>query len=257
MTRRRALVTGASRGIGRATALALARQGRDVILCSRSGSGLAEAAAEVESLGARAFTIQADLSVREQTASVVARAEALCGGPPDVLVHVAGVAPSSKTVEASDEDWDLAMELNATAAFVLARACLPQMVKQEWGRIVIVASTAAKAGYPYTAAYTASKHAALGLVRALAVEVARFGVTVNAACPGFAETTILAEALRNIMERTGATEEEARRRLAGKSPQQRFIQPDEVARTVAFLTADDAGGINGAAVHVDGGAVTA
>lgn len=257
MTRRRALVTGASRGIGRATALALARQGRDVILCSRSADGLSEAAAQVEALGVRAFTVQADLALREQSSSVVSRVESICGAPPDVLVHVAGVAPSSKTVEASDADWDLAMELNATAAFVLARACLPHMVKQEWGRIVVVASTAAKAGYPYTAAYTASKHAALGLVRALAVEVARFGVTVNAACPGFAETTILADALRNVMERTGATEEEARRRLAGKSPQQRFIQPDEVARTVAFLTADDAGGINGAAVHVDGGAVTA
>lgn len=256
MTRRLALVTGASRGIGRATALSLARQGRDLVLCSRSGAGLGETALAVQALGVRAFALEADLSVRAQSSAVIDRATALGGTPPDIVVHVAGVAPSSKTVEASDEDWDLALELNATAAFVLARASLAHMVKQEWGRIVVVASTAGRVGYPYTAAYTASKHAAIGLVRALAVEVARFGVTVNAACPGFAETTILAEAVQNIVDRTGATEEEARRRLAGTSPQQRFIQPDEVARVVAFLTSDDAGGINGAAVHVDGGAVT-
>lgn len=256
MSARRALVTGASRGIGRATALALARQGRDVILCSRSPDGLAQTARDVEQLGVRAYSLEADLSIREQSAKVMSRAEKLCGGAPDILVHVAGIAPSSKTTDASDEDWDLAMELNATAAFVLARAALGPMIHQEWGRIVIVASTAGRVGYPFTAAYTASKHAAIGLVRALAVEVARFGVTVNAACPGFVETNILAEAVRNIVERTGATEEEARRRLAGMSPQQRFIQPDEVARVVTFLTADEAGGINGAAVHVDGGAVT-
>lgn len=256
MTRRRALVTGASRGIGRATAVALAQQGRDLVLCSRSPDGLAETAALVEAHGARAFPLEADLAVRSESAAVIERAAALCGAPPDILVHVAGVAPSSKTTEATDEDWDLALELNATAAFVMARAALPHMLHQEWGRIVIVASTAGRIGYPYTAAYTASKHAALGLVRALAVEVARFGVTVNAACPGFAETAILQEAVQNIVERTGASEEEARRRLAGMSPQQRFIRPDEVARVVTFLTSDDAGGINGAAVHVDGGAVT-
>ncbi len=257
MSRRLALLTGASRGIGRATALELARQGRDLILCSRSATGLATTSRMVEEIGVKAHALEADLSDRAQSARVIERATALAGRSPDIVVHVAGVAPSSKTTEATDEDWNLALELNATAAFVLARAALPHMLHQKWGRVVVVASTAGRIGYPYTAAYTASKHAALGLVRALAVEVARFGITVNAACPGFSETAILEEAVQNIVERTGASEEEARRRLAGMSPQQRFIQPEEVARVVAFLTHDDAAGINGAAVQVDGGAVSA
>ena len=121
----------------------------------------------------------------------------------------------------------------------------------------MVASTAGRVGYSYTAAYTASKHALVGLTRALAVEVARHGITVNAACPGFTDTQLVDEAVRNIVARTGVTEEEARERLAGFSPQQRLIQPPEVARIVAFLVSEEAGGINGQAINIDGGAVTA
>src|SRR6185295_12973802 len=129
-------------------------------------------------------------SRREDTLLLVQRATE-ADGPPDVLVHVAGVAPSSKTIDVEDAEWDLAMELNATAAFVLSRAMLAHLVQQHWGRIVMIASTAGRIGYPYTAAYTASKHALVGLTRALAVEVARHGITVNAACPGFADTGLL------------------------------------------------------------------
>jgi len=252
---RRALVTGASRGIGRAVALALAGQGHPLVLSSRSAEGLAETARLVRDAGGVAEILPCDLSRREESAALIGRAHD-AAGPVDVLVHVAGVAPSSKSVDVTDEQWDLALELNATAAFVLARAALPHMLAQQWGRIVMVASTAGRVGYPYTAAYTSSKHALVGLVRALAVEHARHGVTVNAACPGFTETGLLDEAIRNIVERAQVTPEEARRRLAGYSPQQRLIQPDEVARLVAYLASEDARGVNGQAIAIDGGSVT-
>ena len=255
MSGRVALVTGASRGIGRAVALELGRAGHRLALSSRSEEGLKETVGLVEEGGGQAVALTCDLSDRAQSAALVERAaEAL--GPPDLLVHVAGVAPSAKIAEHDDASWDLAMELNATAAFVLARAALPHMTAQRWGRLIMVASTAGRIGYPYTAAYTASKHALVGLTRALAVEVAKTGVTVNAACPGFTDTAIVDEAVRNISERTGVTADEARRRLASMSPQQRLIEPAEVGRLVSYLASDEAGGINGQAINIDGGAVT-
>jgi NAD(P)-dependent dehydrogenase (short-subunit alcohol dehydrogenase family) len=252
----RALVTGASRGIGRAIAVELGARGYRLILSSRSTGDLEETSRlVVASGGAPPLLLTADLARRDESAGLIARATQ-DGGAPDIVVHVAGVAPSSKTVEAADKDWDLAMEVNATAAFVLCRAAIPHMIHQQWGRIIVVASTAGRIGYPYTAAYTASKHAVVGLVRALAVEHARYGITVNAACPGFTETSLLDDAVRNIVNRTGVTPDEAKRRLAGMSPQQRLIQPDEIARLVAFLASDESASINGQAVNIDGGAVT-
>ena len=250
-----ALVTGASRGIGRAVALELGRAGLRLALSSRSTEGLEETASLVKEGGGEAVALSCDLSDRAQSAALVGRAaEALA--PPDVLVHVAGVAPSAKIAEHDDESWDLAMELNATAAFVLARAMLAHVTAQGWGRLVMVASTAGRIGYPYTAAYTASKHALVGLTRALAVEVAKTGVTVNAACPGFTNTAIVDDAVRNISQRTGVTEDEARRRLASMSPQGRLIEPVEVAKLVRYLVSEEAGGLNGQAINIDGGAVT-
>lgn len=250
-----ALVTGASRGIGRAVAVELGARGWRLVLSSRSAGGLEETAVIVREAGGEAATLTCDLSDREQTASLVARATEAAAAP-ELLVHVAGVAPSAKIADHDDASWDLAMELNATAAFVLARAALPAMMKADRGRIVMVASTAGRVGYPYTAAYTASKHALVGLTRALAVEVARHGITVNAACPGFTDTGIVDDAVKNISERTGVTADEARRRLASMSPQQRLIDPVEVARLVAYLASEEAAGINGQAINIDGGAVT-
>jgi 3-hydroxybutyrate dehydrogenase len=255
MSSRRALITGASRGIGRAVSRELGRRGHRLALCSRSAEGLEETAALIRDEGGEAETFPCDLSDRAQSAALVEQVTAR-GGPIDILAHVAGVAPSSKIHEVDDASWDLAMELNATSAFVLSRALIPSLISQNWGRLIMVASTAGRIGYPYTAAYTASKHALVGLTRALAVEVARHGVTVNAACPGFTDTAIVAEAVRNIAERTGASEEEAKRRLASMSPQQRLIQPEEVAQMVAYLASEDAAGVNGQAINIDGGAVT-
>lgn len=252
---RLALVTGASRGIGRAAALELARRGYRLALAARSTDALTETARLVQSLRGDAITLRCDLSDRGQSARLVDDVRDQAGAP-DVLVHVAGVAPSAKLVDAPDDEWDLAMELNATAAFVLFRAALPHMIHQHWGRLVVVASTAGQRGYAYTSAYTASKHAVVGLVRAVALEIAKHGITANAVCPGFTETAILADAVSNIVERTGVSEEEARRRLAAFSPQGRFIEPVEVAKLVAYIASEDAAGINGQCLNIDGGAMT-
>jgi len=149
------------------------------------------------------------------------------------------------------------MKVNLTSAFLCTRAALPAMLAQRYGRIVNIASTAARVGYKYTTAYTASKHGLLGLTRALALEVAERGVTVNAVCPGFTRTAIVAEGAHRIATKTGRTLEQAEAELARLSPQNRLVEPDEVARVVVFLMQEQALGITGQAWDVDGGAVMA
>ena len=242
---KRALVTGGGRGIGAAIAKALARAGARVIVCGRNRSDLEAIAAEIDG-EARVL----DLLDRRATDEVLAAI-----GHVDVLVNNAGVAESASLERTTDAMWDRILELDATAPFRVIRALVPAMVKQGWGRVVNIASNAGVSGYGYTAAYCAAKHAMVGMTRALAIDLARTGVTINAVCPGWVETQMLDDTVRRIADKTGRTIEEARAQLAAMSPQRRMIEPGEVAHATLMLCAPEARGIHGQTIVIDGGAV--
>jgi NAD(P)-dependent dehydrogenase (short-subunit alcohol dehydrogenase family) len=253
LTGRTALVTGGGRGIGRAVALSLATAGADVAVTARSTKELEETAAAIRALGRRAEAITCDVTERPQVDAMVARVRTALGDPL-ILVNNAGIAGSAKLADTSDEMWDRMLRVNATGAFYCTRAVLPMMLQAKWGRVVNVASVAAKAGGLYIAAYTASKHALLGLTRAVA---AARGITVNPLCPGDVDTEMTDASAANIVKRTGRTEQDARKILEGFSPQGRLMTAPEVAALATYLCSEVARGINGQSLVIDGGAVQA
>jgi NAD(P)-dependent dehydrogenase (short-subunit alcohol dehydrogenase family) len=240
-----ALVTGGGRGIGAAIARALAGAGARVLVCGRTSTEIEAVAKEIGGVALRL-----DLTDRRATDEVLASA-----GHVDVLVNNAGVAESASYDRTTDAMWDRIIELDATAPFRVTRAFLPGMIKAGWGRIINIASNAGVSGYGYTIAYCAAKHAMVGMTRALAIDLARTGVTINALCPGWVETQLADEAVTRIAQKTGKSAEEARTTLANMSPQRRMIVPDEVAHAALMLCAHDARGIHGQTIVIDGGAV--
>jgi NAD(P)-dependent dehydrogenase (short-subunit alcohol dehydrogenase family) len=244
-----ALVTGASKGIGAACALALSRAGHRVVLVSRDKAALQDLA---DTLPGEALVVPADMLDPAAVEGAFARVEG-AWGPVEILVVNAGASMSAPLVRTSDEDWQRMLDLNLTAPFRCLRRALPAMTSAGFGRVVVIASIAGKAGSARIAAYTASKHGVLGLVRTAAAEVARSGVTVNAVCPGYVDTPMTDESVANIAAGTGRSEEDARAILAGLQPIGRLVTVDEVAATV-MLCVDNAA-INGQGINVDGGSV--
>jgi len=240
-----ALVTGGGRGIGAAIARKLAGAGARVVVCGRNQADLDAIAKEITGVA-----IKLDLMDRAATDEVLASV-----GHVDVLVNNAGAAESASLEETSDALWDRIMELDATAPFRVARALVPGMVKSGWGRVINIASNAGVSGYGYTAAYCAAKHAMVGFTRALAIDLARTGVTINALCPGWVETQMVEEAVTRIASKTGRSVDEARTSLASMSPQKRMIEPAEVAHAALMLCDHAARGIHGQTIVIDGGAV--
>ena len=247
-----ALVTGASRGIGRATALALAQAGCDVALAARGADELQQVADEIAATGRKAVVISCDVTDAAQVRRMVDETRAQLGGL-DILVNNAGSAQSAKFLGHPDELWQRMLAMNLTSVYYVTKAAAPEMVAQHWGRIITIASVAGKVASRYTAAYTASKHGALGLVKAVALELAPTGVTCNAVCPGYVDTPMTDAAVANMVSRTGMSEADARTYLASTSPQKRLVTPEEVARVVTFLAQEGSGGITGQAINVDGG----
>jgi NAD(P)-dependent dehydrogenase (short-subunit alcohol dehydrogenase family) len=241
-----ALVTGGGKGIGAAIARRLAAQGAHVAVLGRDMAALAAVAEETGGLA-----IEHDVTDAAGLDRAIARVESELG-PVAVAVANAGITASATIAATDDATWDRIMAVNATASFRLARALVPKMVLQGWGRMIFVASNAGLSGYAYTSAYCASKHAVVGLMRALAIEVARTGVTVNAVCPGFVDTDMAARAAANIASKTKRSADDARRALEELSPQRRLMTPEEVAHVVAMLASDDARGVHGQAIAIDG-----
>jgi NAD(P)-dependent dehydrogenase (short-subunit alcohol dehydrogenase family) len=249
-----ALVTGGGRGIGRAVALALGRAGADVAVAARSPAQIDAVAAEIRQSGRRAVAIPCDVGERRDVERLVKTVETELG-PPEILVNSAGVAASAKFVETDDDLWERHLRVNLTGTFYVCRAVVPGMIQRRGGRIINIASTSGKVPYLYVAAYCASKHGVVGLTRAMALELARYGITVNAICPGWVQTELTDQTVENIVARTGMAPEDAVKTLAQMSPQNRLIQPEEIATLALLLASRDAYGINGQAINLDGGGV--
>jgi NAD(P)-dependent dehydrogenase (short-subunit alcohol dehydrogenase family) len=251
---RRALVTGGGRGIGRAVVLDLARAGAAVAVAARTRSEVDAVASGIVSAGGRAVGVEMDVTDPARVRAAFATAREALGGI-DILVSGAGIAPTAPIARTSDATWRQILETNLSGTFYCLREALPEMTGRGWGRVVHLASIAGKTGYPYIGAYAASKHGVLGLTKCAALEVATTGVTVNAVCPGYVDTPMLDAGVARIVEKTGLTADEARRRLADMSPQKRLYTAEEVSALVLFLCSDAAAGINGQALSVDGGTV--
>jgi NAD(P)-dependent dehydrogenase (short-subunit alcohol dehydrogenase family) len=244
-----ALVTGGGRGIGRAVAAALAGAGAAVTVLGRDAATLEDA---VE-CGAAHFTAVAD--VADEAAVRTAIAKAASRQPIDILIANAGSAESAPFSKSDDALFGRMMNVNFMGVVHAIRAVLPDMRDRPYGRIVAVASTAGLKGYPYVSAYTAAKHAVVGLVRSLALEMANTKVTVNAVCPGFTDTDLVAGSVETIMKKTGRSREQAIAELARHNPQGRLIAPAEVADTVLWLCGEGASAITGQAIAVAGGEI--
>jgi NAD(P)-dependent dehydrogenase (short-subunit alcohol dehydrogenase family)/enamine deaminase RidA (YjgF/YER057c/UK114 family) len=246
-----AVVTGAGRGIGAATARTLAETGWPVVLAARTRDQVERQAAELVAQGHRARAVVCDVSSEAGVEGLAAAAREM--GTVSVLVNNAGAAGSMPLKRTSLDDWNRLMAVNATGAFLCTRAVLPEMIERHWGRVVNVASTAGLGGGKYLAAYTAAKHALMGLTRAVAAEVAGSGVTVNAVCPAFVDTGMTAETVSRIVARTGRSPADALAAALASAGQQRLVTPDEVAAAVvALVTADGDRAPNGEAVVLDG-----
>jgi NAD(P)-dependent dehydrogenase (short-subunit alcohol dehydrogenase family) len=246
---RTALVTGASRGIGRAIAVRLSAAGHRVGLTARGSTELEETAALCPS---PSLVVPADLTAAGAVDGVFAAVESAFG-PVEILVANAGAGASAPIHRITDADWHQIIDLNLTAPFRCIRRAVPAMTATGYGRIVVIASVAAKRGEPYIAAYTAAKHGVLGLVRSAAAELARTGVTVNAVCPAYVDTPMTDGTVATIVEKTGRTAEDTRRLLADRQPIGRLISADEVADAVLFCVDNPA--VTGQGINVDGGAI--
>jgi len=244
-----AVITGGASGIGEAIAERLAATGMRITLMGRNPERLSATAGRLEAASQQVDITDAD-SVRQGFAAAVQT-----NGPVSMLINNAGSAESSPFTRMDDDLWDRMLAVNLTGTYLCTRAVVDAMSKAGFGRVINIASTASQKGYAYVSAYCAAKHGVLGLTRALALEMARKGVTVNAVCPGFTDTDLVARSLDTIVESTGMSREQALAELVKNNPQGRLIQPQEVAETVAWLCGEHSGSITGQAIAVAGGEI--
>lgn len=243
---KRVLITGGGSGVGANMALAFANAGAEVMIAGRRLEALEQVAAQHKAIRGMAVDVTDELSVQALFAAV---------GAVDIVIANAGVAESAPLAKTSLATWHSIFAVNLTGVFLTLREGLKQMQARDWGRLIVVASTAGLKGYAYVAPYAAAKHGTIGLVRSLALEVAKQGITVNALCPSFLDTEMTERSIANIMQKTGRSHAEALAALVATNPQQRLIQASEVSSAALWLCAAGSEGINGQAIAIAGGEV--
>ena len=250
-TGKHALITGGGSGIGLAIARALAASGWQVTITGRNKNKLEQAAGTMTGAHFAAFDVTDAEAVR-----LAVRDLQETSGPVQLLVNNAGGVFSALFERTTAKAWRETIDLNLMGTVHCIQAVLPRMRETGWGRIVNIASTAGLTGYRYVSAYVAAKHAVVGLTKALALELAKTGITINAVCPGYTDTEVIASAVRLISKSSGRTESEALASFTATNPQGRLLRPEEIAAAVLWLASDDAGGVNGIALPIAGGEVT-
>ncbi|UCG08045.1 MAG: SDR family oxidoreductase [Desulfobacterales bacterium] len=255
-----ALITGASRGIGRSVATAFATAGADVILVARSGKALEEVAGEIVKMGRQAFAVSCDVSSGEEVDELNKKVSKSFDRL-DILVNSAGISKRSRFLDYDDETWFEVVRVNLFGVYLITKAFLPKIEKTGSGRIINIASVAGKAPVPFNTAYSASKHGVLGLTKSLASEIAQSGfpqITVNAICPYFVETDMLRGKNgyhAQMAAMSGKPEAEIEKRITGQNLQKRVLEPQEIAAMAVYLASDDARGVTGQAFNICGGRI--
>jgi len=253
---RLAFITGGGRGIGRAIAFAFAREGAGVVVAARTREQIEKVAGEIAAeFGIAALAVECDVVYSDSVAQALERAKEKFGRGPDILVNNAGIAESAPFLKTDRAMWERHLVINLGGTLRCTQAMLPEMIERGWGRVINIASIAGKTGAPYISAYSASKHAVLGLTRSLALEVAEKSITVNAICPGYVDTEMTSRGIENITAKTGKSAEDALAAIKRMSPQNRLVTAEEVAALALLLASEDGRGINGQAINVDGGTV--
>jgi NAD(P)-dependent dehydrogenase (short-subunit alcohol dehydrogenase family) len=253
--RHHAVVTGGGRGIGAAIAEALARLGASVSLIGRNAETLRVTADRVaKDYGVKVASASADVADEAAVQQAMSKVTDVLGVP-TILVNNAGVAVSAPFLKSNAAFWRNVLDIDLMGSVYCTQAVLPAMLESKWGRIINIASTAGVTGYAYVATYCAAKHGMIGLTRALAIETARTGVTVNAVCPGYTDTEMTSQTIANIIKKTGRSREEALASLVTHNPQGRLIQPSEVADAVVWLCGDNAASVTGQSIAIAGGEV--
>ena len=242
MAGRRVLITGGGSGVGASLARGFAAAGAEVVIAGRQLESLQRTAAGHANIRAVVSDVTDEASVKAMFAAA---------GPCDIVIANAGAADSAPFAKTTLEQWNAMLAVNLTGVFLTLREGLIQM--PGWGRLIAVASTAGLKGYPYVAAYTAAKHGVVGLTRALALEVAKKPITVNAICPGFLDTEMTERSIATITAKTGRSAQDARAALAANNPQNRLIAPGEVTTTALWLCSPGSEGVNGQAIAISGG----